>query len=139
MSQVRPTRSEQKKKLRTIYRKCRDKENDVLKQTVPSAVLVEDESLRAYQRKRRLQYLETPPAKRAPSSKSHSPDFATVTWDKDAVLRDLQEHPAAPPPINWQKSARDHGIPGSNCGQVLKEFAQKSNIDTARLDGRTSH
>lgn len=138
MSQVRPTRSEQKK-LRTIYRKCRDKENDVLKQTVPSAVLVEDESLRAYQRKRRLQYLETPPAKRAPSSKSHSPDFATVTWNKDAVLRDLQEHPEAPPPINWQKFARDHGIPGSNCGQVLKEFAQKSNIDTARLDGRTAH
>lgn len=105
MSQVRPTCSEQKKKVRTIYRKCRDKENDALKQTVPSAVLVEDESLRAYQRKRRLQYLETPPAKRTPSSKSHSPDFATVTWDKDAVLRDLQEHPPAPPAINWQKFA----------------------------------
>ena len=55
------------------------------------------------------------------------------------MLRDLQEHPAAPPPINRQKFDRDHGIPGSNCGQVLKEFAQKSNIDTARLDGWTSH
>ena len=125
-----------KKKLRTVYRKCRDKENESLKQLVPAAVLVEDESLRAYQRKRSLQHFETPPAKRKPDNKSHSPNFESVTWDKQALLRDLQQHPPAPPPINWQNFAREHNIPGSNCGQIVKEFACESGIDTVRLDGR---
>lgn len=128
MVQVKPTPVQQKKRLRQIYRKCRDKENKALKQSTPVAVLCVDESTRGYQRKRLLQHFETPPVKQTPSNKSHSPDFANVTWDKEAVLRDLQQYPPAPPPTNWQQFARDHQIPGSNCGQVLKEFAQKSNI-----------
>ena len=45
--------------------------------------------------------------------------------------------PLAPLPINWQKKfAREHDIPGANCGQVLKQFAESSNIDTFSLDGR---
>ena len=119
-----------------MYRKCRDKDNESLKQLVLEAVLVEDESIRSYKRKCSLQHFETPPAKRKPSKKSHSPNFETVTWDKEAVLRDLQQHPPAPPPINWQKFAREHNIPGSNGGQVVKDFARESNIDTVRLDGR---
>ena len=133
---MKPTRAEQKKKLRTVYRKCGDKENEALKQLVPAAVLVEDESIRGYKRKHSLQHFETPPAKRKPDKKSHSPNFETVTWDKQAVLRDLQQHPPAPPPINWQKFAREHNIPGSNCGQVVKQFARESNINTIRLDGQ---
>jgi hypothetical protein len=48
--QLKPTQAEIKKK-RQIYRKCRDKENDMLKQTASMAVLIEDVSLRSYQRK----------------------------------------------------------------------------------------
>lgn len=135
--QVKPTRAEQKKRLRTVYRKCRDKENDSLKQIVPAVVLVEDESIRSYKRKRSLQHFETPSAKRKPTKNSHSPYFESVTWYKEAVLRDLQQHPSAPPPINWQKFTKEHNIPSSNCGEVLKEFARESNIDTTLLDGRT--
>ena len=134
--QVRPIRAEQKGKLKTVYRKCRDKKNESLKQLVPTAVIVEDESIQRYQHKHSLQHFETPSTKRKPDKKSHSPNFETVTWDKEAVLRDLQQHPPAPPPISWQKFARDHNIPGSNGGQVVKEFARESNIDTIRLDGR---
>ena len=115
--QVKPSRVEKKKKLRAVYRKCRDKENQSLNQLVPAAVLVEDESIRGYKRKRSLEHFETPPAKRKQTKKSHSPNFDTVTWDKEAVLCDLQQHPPAPPPINWQKFAREHDIPGANCGQ----------------------
>ena len=61
-----------------------------------------------------------------------------MIWDKEAVLRDLQQHPPAPPPINWQKFAREYDIPGANSGQVLKQFAESSSIDTFRLDGRAS-
>ena len=36
-----------------------------------------------------------------------------MTWDKEAVLCDLQQHPPAPPQINWQKFEREHDIPGA--------------------------
>ncbi len=85
----------------------------------------EDESLRSYQRKRVQLHFETPPSKKA--KKSHSPDFENVSW---AVLCDLQQHPSAPPAINWQNFAREHNIPGSNAGQIAKDFAQNNNIDT---------
>ena len=134
--QIKPTRSERKKHLRQVYRKCRDKENESLKQTASLAVLMEDESVRSYQRKRLAQNFETPPSKRRQTNKSHSPDFDKVTWDKDAVLQALHNYPPAPPPINWQKFAEDHHVPGRNRGQVVKEFAEKSGIDTHKLDGK---
>lgn len=97
--------------------------------------MTEDESMRAYERKRKRQYFEpTPPTKRS-RPKSHSPNFSTVTWDKE-VLNDLQSLPSAPPPINWQAFAREHGITGSNAGQIIKEFALQSGVDTTRLDRR---
>ena len=68
--------------------------------------------------------------------KSHSPNFDNVTWDKDKVLHDLQLLQVAPPPLNWQQFATEHGIPGKNAGQVAKDFARKSGVDTKRLDGR---
>ena len=134
--QKQPTAGERKKKLRTIYRQCRDKENEALKKSAAISVLTEDESMRSYERKRKCQYFEpTPPAKRS-RSKSHSPNFGNVTWDKEKVLRDLQSLPSAPPAMNWQTFAREHGITGSNAGQVAKEFSQISGMDTTRLDGR---
>lgn len=135
--QVGKTPAQQKQHLQKIYRKVRDKENEALHSPTAQAVLVEDESIKGYQRKRLLHF-KTPPAKRQQKSpKSHSPNFDNVTWDKKAVLQDLRQYPPAPPAINWQEFARSHSIPGKNCGQVVKEFAQKSGIDTFQLDGLT--
>lgn len=39
--------------------------------------------------------------------------------------------------INWSSEADKLGIPGANRGQVLKETAQRHDIDTMSLDGRT--
>ena len=71
--------------------------------------------------------------------KSHSPNFSDVTWNKEEVLRDLQQHPLAPPPINWQKFAREHNVPGQNASQVVKQFAQKSGLDTSWMDAQQMH
>ena len=59
--QLKPTQVEMKKKWQQIYRKCWDKENDRLKKTASMAVLMEDESLQSYERKRLAQNFETPP------------------------------------------------------------------------------
>ena len=128
--QKKPTALEKKRNMRSIVRRFRDQENHCLKKATAITVLTEDESQRGYQRKRKSQYFETPPCKKS-KVKSHSPDFTNVSWNKE-VLHDLQQYP---PPINWQKFARDHDIHGCNAGQVVKEFAQKSRIDTTQLDG----
>ena len=136
--QKKPSAAEKKKERRSIYRKVRDQENKSLVRSAAVSVLTEDESQRAYQRKRKRQYFETPPPPKRQKTKSHSPDFSNVTWNKEEVLHDLQNHPQAPPPINWQQFARDHNITGRNAGQVVKEFAKHSEIDTAKLDGKTT-
>ena len=33
--------------------------------------------------------------------------------------------------MNWSQVGRDHGIPGNNAGQVVKEFTAKQGIDTS--------
>ena len=76
-----------------------------------------------------LRILRPSPTRKA-RIKSHSPNFEYVAWDKGSVLHDLRNHPPAPPPINWQKFA------GQNRGQVVKQFAQHSGIDTEKVDGR---
>ena len=128
------TPNERKKKFRSVDRQCRDKDNEARRSTAAIAALTEDHSMRSYGRNRKLQSFETPPSKRA-KPKTHSPNFTNVTWNKDEVLKDLQSHPPAPPRINWQNFARQHNIPGKNCGQVVKEFAVKSEIDVSRLEG----
>lgn len=82
--QMKPTPNERKKRLRLIYRKCRDKENECRQKTAAIAVLAEDHSMRSYQRKRMLQCFETPPSKRSRINvtKTHSPDFSKVSWNK---------------------------------------------------------
>ena len=77
-------KAESKKRFRNIYRKYRDQENNALKRSAAIATLTEDESMRSYQRKRKRQYFEpTPESKRPKTTKSHSPDFNNVTWDKE--------------------------------------------------------
>ena len=56
---------------------------------------MEDELCKSYGRKRLAQHFDTPPSKRV-RTKSHSPNFETVTWDKQQVLEDLQNHPPYP-------------------------------------------
>lgn len=129
------SKQESKKKTRQIYKQFRDKENEALQPSTAVAVLTECESVRSYKRKRKQLYFEsTPPAKRR--TKSHSPNFSNVTWDKDKVLHDLQQFPPAPPSINWSAFAKEHGVAGSNAGQVVKQFAITSGINTSKLDGR---
>ena len=78
------TPNERKKKLWSVYRQCRDKENEARQSTAVIAALTEDHSMRSYGRKRKLQSFETPPSKRA-KPKTHSPSFTNVTWNKDEV------------------------------------------------------
>ena len=53
------------------------------------------------------------------------------------MLSDLQQHLQTPhSAINWSQFARDHAVPGKNAGQVLKEFAHTSGINTSTLDGK---
>ena len=35
--------------------------------------------------------------------------------------------------INWSQVAREHGIPGKNAGQVVKEFTASASIDTSSI------
>ena len=48
--QVLPTAAQRKTRLRNVYRRCRDKENEALKKATPLAILKEDESLKSYGR-----------------------------------------------------------------------------------------
>ena len=126
------TRAENKKQLRDVYWKCRDQENQVLQCATAIAVLRMSLSGHTKGNERG----NTSPMKRSKSSKSHSPNFDNVTMDKDKFLQYLQSLPVAPTPLNWQQFARQHGIPGNNAGQVAKDFARKSGVDTERLDGK---
>ena len=94
--QKKPSAAEKKKERRSIYRKIRDQENKSLVRSAAITVLTEDESQRAYQRKRKCQYFETPPPPKRQKKKSHSPNFSNVTWNKEEVVCDLQ-HPQVPP------------------------------------------
>ena len=98
------------------------------------SMLTECESKRKYHRKRMAQSFHSPheelPAKKA---KFHSPDFSKVSWDTEKLKATIENWPADTT-INWSKVAREHGIPGGNGGQVVKEFAAKHEIDTSHID-----
>ena len=55
-----------------------------------------------------------------------------MTWDKEKLQETIANWPAGTF-INWSKVAREHGIPGSNVGQVVKEFTAKHGIDTSHI------
>ena len=97
------------------------------------SMLTQGESKRKYHKKRMAQSFhspkEQPPAKK---TKSHSPNFSLVTWDKEKLRESLENWPPNKA-MNWSEIARDHGIPGKNAGQVVKEFAAQQGIDTSHI------
>ena len=125
---------------RSIQRECKEQVESHYKQTDTLTVLAEGMSMQSYKRLRLAQSFESPEAKRARANKpqlqkKHSPSFDETTWDKENVLEDLCSY-SADTPINWSKFAREHNVPGKNAGQVVKEFAELSGIDTFQLDQR---
>ena len=107
-----------------------------LSESTPMMVLAENESFKSYKHERVLQTYEEAPSTKT-SKTSHSPNFDMVEWDKKRVLEDLQSLPQDQKPINWSKFAREHGVKGSNAGQIVKELATRHGIDTYQLDLRT--
>lgn len=108
---------------------CRDNENKYRKKAAASAVLTEDESQRAYQHKRKRY---TPPSTKV---KSHSPDFSNISWNKEEVLHDLQQHPVSPTDqlaAICQRSQCSRFKRRSNS----KRVCSKSGIDTIKLYGQ---
>ena len=97
------------------------------------SMLTECESKRKYHRKRMFQLFHS--AQEQPAtikSKSHSPNFSNVTWDKEKLRETLENWPADVT-MNWSQVGRDHGIPGNNARQVVKEFTAKQGIDTSHI------
>ncbi len=120
-----------KKKLRNVYRKCRDKENVAIAQRIPTAVVCEDESIRSYNRKRLIQNYETPPAKRRATNKSHSPDFENVIWNKDEVLEALEARPSCSTFYQLATVCQKSQYPRrSSCQRICQEVWQM--VDNAK-------
>ena len=103
--------------------------NEHFAQNAAISMLTECESKRKYHRKRMAQSFhspqEQPPVKK---TKTHSPDFSQVSWDKEKLKETIENWPVGVA-INWSEVAREHGIPGKNAGQVVKEFTAKHGIN----------
>ena len=132
------TPAEKKKERRTLLRKIRNKENQELAQTSMNTVFAENQSLSGYNRKRKATCFEVDHKPKTP--RSHIPTISSAQWDKEAVLAQLvnmtENTDASQTPVNWSAIARQHGVPGANRGQIVKEFARKEGIDVSKLDGR---
>ena len=126
------TKTEIKRERRAILRKCRDQVSDQMAETAALSVLVEDESISKYQRKRLSQSFEKPPQPKKP--RSHI--TTSVEFDEEEVLKDLENHPSSTK-INWSELARKHGLEKKNGGQVMKEFARSGRVNITRLKCRT--
>lgn len=100
-------------------------------------MLTEGESKRKYHRKRLAQSFcspEGPP--KSKKSKSHSPNFDTVSWDTQQLETTLQNWPRNTK-MNWSEVGREHGISGGNAGQVAKEFAAARQVDISHIVAST--
>ena len=139
--QKKPTDTERKRAQRKMLRKCRDHLASQMGENDAITVLAENQSLSSYKRIRLSQSFETPQQKKdryekhMPKRRKHSPNFDSVSWDKDKVQQDLEVWPEGEK-INWSKFAREHQINAKNGGQIVKEFAVEIGIDVKKLDGR---
>ena len=130
------SQSEKLSEKRKMLKKCRDTIYEGFKKTIPEMILKENESIKAYTRKRKAQYFAHNPAKK---KKSHSPTFDNVSWDTATVLDDLKKAETLGQKITWSSFAREHGVCEKNGGQIIKEFAESHNINTAGLSKHASH
>ena len=131
------TKSEQSQEKRKLMIQCRDAVEHEMTKAVPKTILKENESLKGYNRKRLSEFYDGPSTSKK-KKKTHSPNFDTVTWDKRKVIDDLHQAESQGEKINWSCFAREHGVEGKNGGQVVKEFAILSNINTTILDKQES-
>ncbi len=129
--QCKPLRLEQKKnssenrhQKRQLHREVTKKIAENFADNAAISMLTEGESMRKYHRKRLSQSFHTPttphPVKKA---KSHSPNFSNVTWDDERLETTLRNWPSDKF-MNWSAVAKEHGVPGKNAGQVVKEFSK---------------
>ncbi len=134
--QRKKTPCQRKKEKRAVLRNIRNNLKLQLADKATISLLVENESVSKYSRKRITQAFETPTDNEPSSKKKHSPSFETVTWDKDKVLADAQNWPAGEK-INWSWLGREH-VAGKNAGQVVKEFCELNGVDVHALEGTTT-
>ena len=122
-------------KRRKRDRLIRDAENTKLAEIALRQILgSSNASVSAYLKRRGEQHFERP---RQPGKvKSHSPAVQNQHWNVPEALDMLRNWPVDEK-INWSAQARKLGIPGDNCGQVLKDTAQQHSINTEALDGRS--
>ena len=125
-----------KKAVEDTMKKCKKNIENELDKTVPITLMKENESLASYNRKRIAEYYTTPPASKK-KKMSHSPNFDGVQWDKEEVLQYLREVETKDEKVVWSTVAQEHGIEGHNKGQILKEFAAKNGINTAKISACT--
>ena len=127
------SQKEKRKEKVKVQKELTKSVNEHFAENAAISMLIEGESKRKYHKKRMAQSFhspqEQPPAKKI---KSHSPNFSFVTWDKQKLQETIENWPTDTT-INWSQVARDHGIPGENAGQVVKEFTAKQGIDTSHI------
>ena len=128
---------ERKKQKRDLLKKVRDRENQALETSTMRAVYSNNESLSAYDRKRKAMSFDKPNLQ--PKARKHTPNFESVSWDKDQVLTDVTNLVQSPRQCKakWSEIARRNAVPGKNGGQVVKEFARDNGVDVFKLDGRS--
>ena len=140
--QKKQTDTERKRSQRKMLRKCRDHLASQMGENDAITVLAENQSLSSYKRIRLSQSFETPQQKKdryekhMPKQRKHSPNFDTVSWDKDKVQQDLELWPEGEK-INWSKFAREHQINAKNEGQIVKEFTVEIGIDVKKTRWRS--
>ena len=130
------TKVEKKKHDRIQKRTTVKKINEHFKEGLALTLLAEAESMQSYTRKRFAMSFTRPeePNKKA---KLHSPSEENQAWSHDEAAALLESHPVDKK-INWSDSARKLRIPGTNNGQVLKEFAVKRGFDVVALERKCS-
>ena len=133
---IKPTKLERKKTDRDTKRKVVTEISKKMAEGNTITLLAEADSLSSYSRKRLAMSFETPknPNKKI---KTHSPSDENQLWSHENAKQLLENFPSDQK-INWTSAAAELNIPGSNKGQVLKEFASKENFNIGRLEKKAA-
>lgn len=127
------TKNEKRREKRATQRKITAEVSECFAENAAITLLCEGESKRKYHRKRMAQSFCSPKEQTGEKKrKTHSPNFATVSWDTDGLKSTLENWPRDTI-INWSMVGKEHGISGGNAGQIVKEFAEANNIDVSHI------